>query len=1263
MRRFFTLLGCMLSFALYVSGQVGQGAIQGKLIDKETGEPLPFANVQVEENGNPVGGSTTDFDGKYSIKPLSPGEYTVKASYVGYQTVQMNNVKVSTNVTFLDLKLSSEGGVVLDPVDISEFADPLIKKDDNTQGGKINREQFNRLPTRSVGDATSIVPGTVIGADGQTSIRGSRTSANQTFIDGIKVRGNTNLPRAAVEQVEVISGGIPAEVGDITGGATFVTTRGATTQRFAALEYLTSGFGYMDGETQKTWGLDNQGYNLGALTLGGPLWRKKNEKGVKEDAIMSILFTSEFIHIVDTRPSIIGTYKLKDDKLNEMQTSPYMTPNELGSATALSGTIYRSEYDVFEEDMEIVDTRQNASRQDINLQTNITINTSKNTGLRVGGTFFYRDADSYEPDMALYNFYNNQNRETTNWRAYARFTQRFANPVDDEGNETKSTVRNAYVSLQVDYEQFLQTAQDGDHEDDFFRYNYVGSFHDDKQNYYELDFDEELRQLAYIHRGWESVNYTYERSDINPLLANYTSQYYGLYTKQDGSPLVQDNYDNFNNVATFTVVNGEQPRNVYAMWRAPGYNQATGTDPAYLIINNSQFRLSASGAADLGSHEIKLGFEYEQRVDRFYALVNPGGLWAVGRQTINSHIQQRDTNSREVVYINGIPYVNFERLVVEPGSGELLAQNQSVFDYNMRQALGLDPSGNDFIDFDSYDIDTYKIEYFSANELITNRQATGLSYRGYDYTGQKQSGSPTLDDFFNETNEFGDKTRRIDAFRPIYAAGYIQDKFTFDDLIFRVGVRVDYFDANQPVLKDAYSLFPTVSVAEIGNINEVDVPDNIGSDYVVYVNGNNADRQVLESGDVVVIGYRNPEDDSWYNADGKLVGRANDLTGGSGNPYPLLQNGENTSASVDLNTESFEDYKPQINPMPRISFSFPISDEASFFANYDVLISRPTFGIEFQPTDYLLLGNSSSTIANPNLRPEKTITYELGFKQALNRNSAFGISAFYREMRDQIQLFRYDGAYPVTYRSYRNIDFGTVKGITITYELRRIKNASMSANYTLQFAEGTGSGANSQLQFVRAGRANLRNLTYLDYDRRHNIKLNFDFHYGEGKNYNGPKIAGKDFLSNAGFNIVAIAASGAPFTKWSNTRSQVLSEEGFIEADINGSRLPWSFDLNARIDKRFNIKYGSKAKDNRRIAQLEIYLQALNLLNTQNVTGVWRSSGNPEDDGYLSAARTQTVLETAVNAESYTDHYEARIHNPNFYSIQRRLRLGLVLNF
>ncbi|MCB0782817.1 MAG: hypothetical protein KDC02_01050, partial [Flavobacteriales bacterium] len=67
------------------------------------------------------------------------------------------------------------------------------------------------------------------------------------------------------------------------------------------------------------------------------------------------------------------------------------------------------------------------------------------------------------------------------------------------------------------------------------------------------------------------------------------------------------------------------------------------------------------------------------------------------------------------------------------------------------------------------------------------------------------------------------------------------------------------------------------------------------------------------------------------------------------------------------------------------------------------------------------------------------------------------IAAFYRELRDQIQIRNVTEAWPVSYRTYDNFDFGTVKGLTLTYDLRRTGNVWLKASYTLQFADGTGS--------------------------------------------------------------------------------------------------------------------------------------------------------------------------------------------------------------
>ena len=65
------------------------GSIQGKVLDVETNEPIPFANVAIFSGGSLLTGATTDFDGKYAVRSLRPGSYSVRASFIGYQTKEV----------------------------------------------------------------------------------------------------------------------------------------------------------------------------------------------------------------------------------------------------------------------------------------------------------------------------------------------------------------------------------------------------------------------------------------------------------------------------------------------------------------------------------------------------------------------------------------------------------------------------------------------------------------------------------------------------------------------------------------------------------------------------------------------------------------------------------------------------------------------------------------------------------------------------------------------------------------------------------------------------------------------------------------------------------------------------------------------------------------------------------------------------------------------------------------------------------------------
>jgi TonB-dependent receptor len=94
-----------------------KGTVTGKVLDLEmNGEPMPFANVYIK--GTEIG-STTDFDGFYTINTL-PGTYSLVFSFIGYETIEINNVVITEEetVTLKDVSLGATEGVALEAVTI-----------------------------------------------------------------------------------------------------------------------------------------------------------------------------------------------------------------------------------------------------------------------------------------------------------------------------------------------------------------------------------------------------------------------------------------------------------------------------------------------------------------------------------------------------------------------------------------------------------------------------------------------------------------------------------------------------------------------------------------------------------------------------------------------------------------------------------------------------------------------------------------------------------------------------------------------------------------------------------------------------------------------------------------------------------------------------------------------------------------------------------------------------------------------------------------
>jgi hypothetical protein len=1238
-RNLLLTLGIILFTGVITFAQ--QSAIQGKVIDKETKEPIPFANIIIENRGSQVGGTSSDFDGNYVIKPIPPGQADVKATFVGYKTVLIQGVTIPADrIRFLDIEMEATAET-LQTVEVIDYKVPLIDKDQTASGATVTAEEIAKMPQRSANSVATTVGG-VFSEDGERgSVRGARDDQTATYIDGVRVIGVQSVPQGAIEQVDVILGGIPARYGDATSGIINVTTKGPARQFGAGIELETSQF------------LDAFDHNRIGFNIMGPLIKGKNKNNT---SLLGFFIAGDITLQGDGNPTATGFQTTSDESLNFIQTNP-LRPSGVGS-----GTYYNAEYLTYDDLVHSANSL-NTSRQSYNFIGNINIRTTETINLTVGGSYYYYTGNDYRYSATLANYDKNTYRDRTNYRVYAKFSQRFPG-----SSESSSAFRNFFYAIQFDYSRDEGNVGDPYHMENLFDYGYLGKYVTYKTPTFEIGSDTVNGvpyQDVWVLNSWNyDTLVEWSPRNQNPLVAQYTNSYYDIYA---GDP--QGHYQNLDQIQLGGgLLNGDQPGSIYSIYQAPGTNQS-----GYAKYSNDQYNIRLDASLDIKNHAIKLGFQYEQRENSQINYFNSTNLWFLMRGLTNFHLQELDLNDPVAIEYDGhvdtiIYYRNYD------------GASQMTFDVNLREKLGLPVDGLEYILTDSYDSDNNTMQYydkygelhsatlnggfdigmFSADELW-NQGFTYYIYNGYSYTGEKLKSQPSFDDFFTATDANGDYTRPIGAYRPIYMAGYIQDQFAFKDLVFNIGVRVDRFDANQQVLVDPFVLFPAEDAGEVTELQgkPVSHPSSIGSDYVVYVN------RVDDPS--YITGYRDGY--IWYNAEGIEIYDPSVLDVGNG-ISPKLVNPEQDRVTP----ASFKDYDPQINVMPRISFSFPISDEALFFAHYDVLTQRPEGNIYTSPAVWYYFQNISqiygnNAIPNPSLLPNKTIDYELGFTQKISNTSSITFTTFYREMREMQQIYRFNGAYPQDYTSYNNIDFSTVKGLTAEYDLRRTQNARIRASYTLQFADGTGSSPTTAASLVAAGLPNLRSTYPMPWDRRHAFNILLDYRWASGKTYNGPRTNRKDgkkpidWLSNTGFSLTIIGGSGVPYTASRNVTSPLSGGNNLLKGTYNGSRLPWQFRLDLRVDKDIYFRMGKEKGDNTKMAYVNVYFQFLNILNTQNIVNVYPYTGNPDDDGYLSAPEWQRQINSQIDPNSFRDLYSVYVNNPNNYSSPRQIRFGVILNF
>jgi outer membrane receptor protein involved in Fe transport len=282
--KYFWLLTLIVLMTNALLFSQGRGKITGKVIDKNSGEEIIGANVLLE--GTTMG-AATDINGVYYIIGVPAGSYSLKASFIGYHSLTVQNVRVQTDLT-TEINLQMESAAIETPTVVVTAERKLVQRDITSTRKTFTNDVMKDMPgLESSADIFRLQGGTVLGgfqpqlqlADGtqlqvrdesvkDVHIRGGRGGEILFMIDGMPVnhplyggRSVMDLNVVAVEQIELLTGAFSAEYGQAQSGVVNITTKTGGENFKGGLEYKTDQFGFLK---------ENYETNYGSFYLGGP---------------------------------------------------------------------------------------------------------------------------------------------------------------------------------------------------------------------------------------------------------------------------------------------------------------------------------------------------------------------------------------------------------------------------------------------------------------------------------------------------------------------------------------------------------------------------------------------------------------------------------------------------------------------------------------------------------------------------------------------------------------------------------------------------------------------------------------------------------------------------------------------------------------------------------------------------------------------------------------------------------------------------------
>jgi outer membrane receptor protein involved in Fe transport len=353
-----------------------------------------------------------------------------------------------------------------------------------------------------------------------------------------------------------------------------------------------------------------------------------------------------------------------------------------------------------------------------------------------------------------------------------------------------------------------------------------------------------------------------------------------------------------------------------------------------------------------------------------------------------------------------------------------------------------------------------------------------------------------------------------------------------------------------------------------------------------------------------------------------------------------------------LNEPDLESNKVYTRLSPRLGVAFPVTDRTKLRINYGQFFQQVNLQDLYVSYRYLehkiRTGGYFVGFGNPNLKPERTTAYEAGVEHQIGERIRLDATAYYKDVKDLVEIVNIPSS-PNAFSSYRNRDFATIKGVDVGFTMRPMNNISANINYSLSYAQGTGSVSNSQRNVAWTASQPPKQTAPLDFDQRHKLSINADYRLGQGE---GPRLGGSRLFQNMGINVLVNIASGTPYTPVETFDEVSLAAVSTTPLGSLNSRYgPWTSTVDLKVNKGFGI--GGLGFD--------AYVWVLNLFDQENQLGVYESSGSAYTTNYLNTPSGQAFL--ADQGDLGRSTYLLAQSNPDLFGNPRLVRFGLRANF